>query len=552
MAIGLNTAGTWVAANATTQTVTLPTHATGNMLLVRVGFKHATMPTTVTCGTAGWNKIGEANSGTAASSNGGGSVQVAVFWKVATSGAETDPVITFNAGAVAATPSAAVASSYSKAAGEVWDSPLGAGGTIAAATSMSATMGSHIATATGDLVEVAIITNDNTTLTVPTVTQTGVTFAAVVESPAAALTSATSNDIAADGCYRIASSGTSSAAAVVTGTNSVADEGIAWTTRLRVTTADPQLVTPTTAALVTAPFAPTITVSDNQLVTPTTASLVTAPFAPTVTATAHQTVTPDIASLTTAAFAPVVTASDHQSVTPTTASLSLSTFAPTVTATAGTTVTPDTATLTTSAFAPVVTATDHQLVTPGTASLSTTAFAPTVTATEHQLVTPTTATLVIDRLIPVVTASDHQSVTPSTASLTLTSFAPNVGQPVEVTPTTVALTLATFAPSVALTDNQLITPAAANLALTSFAPLVTVFGGNVTVTPDPALLVLTTFAPTVTVPLAIIRGSIQPVGGPRGSIAPVGLRGSLSAGAGPSGSVGFGGELEGEIVPQEP
>src|SRR5688500_5582385 len=126
MAISLNTAGSWVAATATTQTVTLPTHATGDMLLVRVGFKHATMPTTVTCDTAGWNKLGETNGTGGASSNGGGGVQCAVFWKEAASGAEANPVITFNDGAVAATPSAAVAASFSKGAGESWITPVGA------------------------------------------------------------------------------------------------------------------------------------------------------------------------------------------------------------------------------------------------------------------------------------------------------------------------------------------------------------------------------------------------------------------------------------------
>jgi hypothetical protein len=250
MAITLHTAGSWVAANATTQTVTLPTHSTGDMLLVRVGFKHATMPTTVTCDTAGWAKVATEVNGTGgASSNGGGGVEVCAFWKEAASAAETNPVITFD-GATAATPSAAVANSYSKGAGELWATPVGDGAAVAAATSISATIASHVSATSGDLIEVAIVTNDNTTLTVPTFTQAGLTLAAVVESPAAALSSTTSNDIAADGCYRISTAGTSSAAAVVTGTNSVADLGAAWTTRLRVTVATDAAaeVAPATAA----------------------------------------------------------------------------------------------------------------------------------------------------------------------------------------------------------------------------------------------------------------------------------------------------------------
>jgi len=204
------------------------------MLLLRVGFKHATMPTTVTVGTAGWTKLGEKNSGTGASSNGGGDVQVAVFYKEAASASETNPVITFDAGVTAATPSAAGCQVYQKAASEAWLTPVGDGAAISVATSFSATIASHISATVGDLIDAFVVTNDNTTLTVPTFTQASLTLDTVTESPATALSSTTSNDISADGCFRTATAGTSSAAAVVTGTNSVADIGEAWTTRLRV------------------------------------------------------------------------------------------------------------------------------------------------------------------------------------------------------------------------------------------------------------------------------------------------------------------------------
>jgi hypothetical protein len=236
MAIGLHTEGTWVAANATTQVVTLPTHSTGDMLIIRAGMKHATLPGDITCD-QGFTQIDEHNSGTTASSNGGGDVEIVSFWKEATSGAETNPTLTFHA-STAATPSCAVATSFSKGAGEAWVTPVGDSGTIAAATNYSATMASHISATAGDWLVGFAVTNDNTTLTVPTIAQTGLTLAAVVESPAAALSSATSNDIAADGCYRVVNSGTSSAAAVFSGTNSVADLGAAMVIRLRVAAAD--------------------------------------------------------------------------------------------------------------------------------------------------------------------------------------------------------------------------------------------------------------------------------------------------------------------------
>ena len=237
MAISIRgSAGAWVAANATTQTVTLPTHATGDMLLVRVGMKHATLPGSITCATAGWAKIGQFNNGTTASGNGTGDVCVAVFWKIATSAAETNPVITYHA-SVAATPSCASPIVFQKGGDEAWiEPPIGDGGAIAAATSISATIQTHLAAQSGDMIVAFLVTNDNTTLTVPTFTQSGLTLATVTEAPATALSDATSNDISADACYRLVTAGTSSAAAVVTGTNSVADVGAAWTTRLRVVT----------------------------------------------------------------------------------------------------------------------------------------------------------------------------------------------------------------------------------------------------------------------------------------------------------------------------
>jgi hypothetical protein len=233
MAISLNTEGTWVAATATTQAVTLPTHAAGDMLIVRAGMKHATLPGDITCD-QGFTQIDEFNNGTTASSNGAGDVEIVAFYKEAASAAETNPTLTFHA-SVAATPSCAVATSFAKAGGETWDAPVGDSGAIAAATSYTATMASHISATTGDWLVGFAVTNDNTALTVPTIAQTSLTLAAVVESPATALSSATSNDISADGCYRSVTSGTSSAAAVFSGTNSVADVGAAMVIRLRVT-----------------------------------------------------------------------------------------------------------------------------------------------------------------------------------------------------------------------------------------------------------------------------------------------------------------------------
>lgn len=138
-------------------------------------------------------------------------------------------------------------------------------------------------------------------------------------------------------------------------------------------------VTPTTAALVTATFAPTVTASDHKTVTPTTAALTTSTFAPTVTASDHKTVTPSTLALTTAAFAPTVTVGDNKTVTPGTKALVLTTFAPTVEIT------------------------DHKTIIPGTGVLTITTFAPAVTSGAGIVVTPITAELLLETFAPVVT-----------------------------------------------------------------------------------------------------------------------------------------------------
>lgn len=146
-------------------------------------------------------------------------------------------------------------------------------------------------------------------------------------------------------------------------------------------------------------------VATPQLVTPTTASLVTTRFAPTVSFTSNQLVTPSVATLTLTRFVPTVTASDHKTYTPSTASLTLSSFAPTVTANTGTLATPSTASLSLTPFAPSVTTTAHQTVTPSTATLTLTRFAPTVIANASVLATPTTASLTITRYAPSVSVA---------------------------------------------------------------------------------------------------------------------------------------------------
>lgn len=158
----------------------------------------------------------------------------------------------------------------------------------------------------------------------------------------------------------------------------------------------------------------------NTTVTPTTLALTTSAFAPTVTATQNQLVTPTTLAQTLAAFAPTVTASDHKTVTPTTKALTLAAFAPVI----AMGVIPDAKVLSLTTFAPSVSVSDNILVTPGVVAANLAAFAPTVTASDHKTVTPTTLAIVLSAFAPTVSATQHVTATPSTASLALTTFSP--------------------------------------------------------------------------------------------------------------------------------
>ena len=410
MAISAGAAGAWAAVNATTQTVTLPTHSAGQIIILIAACKAATpasLDLQVTTPSSGWHKVASFADGTTASGVGVGSVTQAIFWREATSGAETNPVVTWG-GSQTAAPGLAVALTFNKAGGDVWNVPAVVQAATTNATSISVTMGSNPGITAGDWGVVTHTTRDDSALTVPTWTATSATLAAVVVYPTTPIASGTSNDMAATSAYRSVTSGTASAAPVVTGTQAAAETGVTGFVRLRTAAASPQSVTPTTLAVVTATFAPTVTVPNNQLVTPTTIALVTAAFEPTVTTSSNQLVTPTTASLTTVTFAPVI----GLAITPGIGTLTTATFAPTVTASDNQSVTPSTAALTLEAFAPTVTATANQSVTPDVATLTTAMFAPTVTATDNQSVTPTTAALVTATFEPTVTATAHVTVTP--------------------------------------------------------------------------------------------------------------------------------------------
>lgn len=484
MAIAAGNAGTWAAVNATTQTVTLPTHAAGTQLILVAACKSATpanLNIQVTTPSTGWEKIGSFADGTTGSGNGTGSVTCAVFRRIAASSSETNPVVTWG-GSETAAPGIAVAVGFTKGGSEVWLIPALVQAATNNATAISVTMGSNPGITAGDFGLGFHTTRDDSALTVPTWTATGATLAAVTVFPGTPIASGTSNDMAGTGCYRSVTSGTASAAPVVTGTQAAAETGVTSFIRLRVAAESPQAPTPASpTALGLTTFAPTVTVLSPVLVTPTTATLTTTRFVPQL----RETLTPATKALALATFAPVV----RLGIIPPARSLALATFAPTI----GLRIIPPATAVALSTFAPTVSVESNDvLVTPGSASIALATFAPTVTATQNQRVVPSAASLTTATFAPTIALP--VLATPTTKALAITALAPSVGQPVQVTPTTRAVVLAMFAPTVTTSNHQQVVPSTASVTTTRFAPTVL---APALVVPSTKALTLATFTPTI-------------------------------------------------------
>jgi hypothetical protein len=238
MAISNRAAGTWAATNSSTAlSVSIPAAATtGDMMLLLVHWKFAA--TTDYLDTpSGWTLAGSSDNGTSTSTNGGGSVRSAIYYKQH-SGSESNPSLQWRASGGAAkapSPGAAVIVVFQKDASESWTASASTDGEDTdGGTSYSATMAANPGITAGDMCIATTGISDNYTMTVPTFTATGVTFGTVAEYPATALSSSTGNDIACDACYRLASSGTASAAPVVTHTLATGEPGNTQFIRLRV------------------------------------------------------------------------------------------------------------------------------------------------------------------------------------------------------------------------------------------------------------------------------------------------------------------------------
>jgi hypothetical protein len=428
VAISLKATGSWAEVTADAA-ITIPgSPAAGDRMFLFATWKAFSVTAQVTSPQA-WTEVTEFADGSVASGANVGSVKVGCWFRDWQSG-DGNPTLDLSAGVIGA----AVVQVWQKDAAETWETPSFVTAAISANTNWSATSSSTLTVADGAVVfELTGFRDDSSTMTrssttaleddgSPNVTWNG----NVVESPATHFSTTNGNDISADLIHRFVTTGAAGVNLTGTGTLAASETGAALWVHQHVTASGNITVTPTTAALTLATFAPTATLSDHQTVVPSTAALVTSAFAPTVATSDHQTVTPTTTALTTSTFAPTVALSDHQTVVPDVAALVLTPFAPNVQAGAGLTVVPTTASLAITAFAPTVSFTEHQTVTPTTASLALMAFAPDTVLTDHQLVTPATRALALTAFAPNVVASDHKLLTPSTAALVTTGFAPLV------------------------------------------------------------------------------------------------------------------------------
>lgn len=225
MAISARAAGAWAEYTAD-GTVAIPAGATtGDRMFLFATWKAYTITATV----SGWTPVGiEYADGTANAGNGTGSMKVQCWYKNH-SGSESDPTLDFSA---SPDQGAAVIVVFQKASTEAWTTPAITNAAISLATNWSCTGASDPGIAAGDLLlGLAGFRDDSATMTRNATTgldASGVSWASNVnEYPSAHATYTGGLDCSADLVYRIASSGTSSAAPTMTGTLSANETGAA-------------------------------------------------------------------------------------------------------------------------------------------------------------------------------------------------------------------------------------------------------------------------------------------------------------------------------------
>ena len=236
MAITARAEGTWFSAAATGSAgVAIPgSPVAGDMMFVLASWKDFSL--TATCN-QGFTEITEYADGAVAAGNGVGSMKVAAWYKEHT-GSESQPDVTFSGTQDIAS---VVMIIFQKGAGETWDAPAFTTGNITTGT-FTVTCAANPGITAGDLcIALCGVRDDSALFTrgaTTAIAATGITWAAdYVEYPATHATTTSGGDMSADAGYRIAGSGTASAAPTVQGTLSATETGAILFIRQRVTAA---------------------------------------------------------------------------------------------------------------------------------------------------------------------------------------------------------------------------------------------------------------------------------------------------------------------------
>lgn len=230
MAISVRAQGAAVSGVANLTPVIPTAQLTGDIMVCVYGTKPFNDAPTID---QGWSDLLESTDGTVAAGVDVGSMQTRIFYKVATSDTETNPIVTNSTNNV----STADILVFQKGAGEDWATPVAEGGGDATAgTGFSVTVGSDIGIAAGDFVVVGCVFRSDAATPVTAnvdITATGCTF---TDTKALATDPETTSggDMGMSGEYAECTAGPSSAAAVITATLAAAHTGSARIARLRV------------------------------------------------------------------------------------------------------------------------------------------------------------------------------------------------------------------------------------------------------------------------------------------------------------------------------
>lgn len=224
--VSIGTIGT----GSTSVTPGLPASlATGDGVLIMV----VTKPDTATVNTpANWTLVADVAGGGGTTGNQVGPTRQTWFFREKDASWSTMPAISVTSG----NSTAAVASRWTKTSGNVWDIAAATGvyGTSATTTSASATLGSNPGLQAGDAVACGFSNmNDAVTWSAESATATGVSAWGSFTERSDVVETSTGNDVGGVIYTGSVTTGTSTAAPVMTGTLSTAGRGTAVMVRLR-------------------------------------------------------------------------------------------------------------------------------------------------------------------------------------------------------------------------------------------------------------------------------------------------------------------------------